>query len=843
MGLLDRWRRARAGQAAVAAVAADGADGAATDDGRLYAEAMALARGGRFGDALRRIDGDEAGEAGELHALFARGSVLLEWGRVPEAIVHLQAAEAGGFRGPFVDLALGWAFLRSGDVVRAETCMRRVIAAEHEPAQARFALGIALYAQQRFAEAEDAFAGVLERDPGHVDSLVRMGNCRLERRDPAGAEAAFREALAVDGGSAAAWGDLSVALHRQDRHADAIAASQMATDLEDAAGAPGESFVNLAVGLADDGKLDAALAVYEKYLPSRGFPNGYYGYGLALLTAGRLAEGWRYAEFRWLIEPMVAKRISSIRPLWAGQSLAGKTLLLRAEQGIGDTIQFLRYAPALNTLGATVLLKVQEGFEAFARGFPGVDRVLDAAPVPVEFDYYVHPMSLPGVFGTDLATVPAPIPYLAPEPERVARWTQRIAHGNGLRVGLVWAGNPTHLRDRFRSLALAQLAPLASVPGVRFFALQKGSGEREAAAPPAGFAIDNLGPELGDFLDTAAVIASLDLVISVDTSVAHLAGALGRPIWTLLPRPADWRWLQDGETSPWYPTMRLYRQRTRGDWAEVIARVRDDLLRAAREPAEFARMHAPADAAGVAAPLLPPPCGSAPPAGFAGVAETRFGILQYVPDDADTGTAVVYYGEVQQRAVDLLARLLRPGATIVEAGAGIGAHVLALSRIVGPEGRLFLYEPAPRVRQFLQQNIAANRVRNAVLMRANLGSHPDPAQAMETVDDLALTGLALLKTAEAANAMAILGGAEQTLWRLRPMLYLAVRDHAAIAGLAAKVEGFGYRRWRVATPLFNPENFNRRPDDAFDGRTALALLAIPEEFAAEIDLAWCVELP
>ena len=836
MSLLGRWRGARAGGGVAAA------DDAAADDGRLLAEAMALARGGRFGDALRRIDDDGAGKAGQAHALFARGSVLLEWGRVAEALAHLQAAEAKGPRGAVLDLTLGWAFLRGGDGVRAEACLRRVVAAQHEPVQAHFALGLALHAQQRLVDAEAAFEFVLAREPEHVDSLIRVGNCRLERQDAVGAEEAFRRAIAADRRCAAAYNDLSVALHRQERHADAIVASQTAAGLEDAAGIPGECFVNLAVGLADDGKVTEALAVYEKHLPSRGLPNGYYGYGLALLTAGRLAEGWRYAEFRWLIEPLVAKRFAAGRPVWAGQDLAGKTLLLRAEQGIGDTIQFLRYAPALKALGATVLLKVQEGFEAFARGFPGVDRVLDAAPGTVEFDYYVHPMSLPGVFGTDLATVPAPASYLAAEPERVAQWTRRVGPGPSLRVGLVWAGNPTHLRDRFRSLALAQLAPLAGVPGVRFFSLQKGQGAQDAAKPPAGFALDDLGPELADFRDTAAAIAALDLVISVDTSVAHLAGALGRPVWMLVPRPADWRWLEEGESSPWYPTMRLFRQRTRDDWADVIERVRDALLRASRAPAGLLPARSPAGAEALAAPALPAPGAPGPRAGFAAVAETRYGILQYVPDEPGTGTAVGRYGEVQQRVVDLLAELLRPGATIAEAGSGIGAHALALSRIVGADGRLFLYEAAPRARQILQRNLAANRVRNALLMRAGLGRSAQPEGPLETVDDLALPALHLLKIAEDADAAGIVAGAEHTIWRLRPTIFAAARDEATVTGLAAQVEGFGYRRWRVETPLFNPDNFNRRTDDAFGGRTALALLAIPEEAAVEIAAAACVEL-
>ena len=833
MGILDRLRAPRAGKAETPR------DESGENQRRsALSEADELARAGRFGDALRRVDDAQRNDADDPDVLFVRGSILLQWGRLQEAIAHLAKAEAKGARGPDLDLQLGLALLQRGSAAEAEARIRRVIDARAESMEAHYALGIALHAQGRVHEATDEFERLLAREPRHVDTLIRLGNCRLEEDDPVRAEAAFRRAIAVESHCAAAWSDLSVALHRQDRNGEGIDASATATLLDGTTNAHGSSFINLAKGLADDGRLAEALAVYEEWLPVRPYPSAHYDYGLALLTAGRLAEGWPHAEFRWMDEPLLSKRIASNRPAWSGECLAGKTLLLRAEQGIGDTIQFLRYAPALKALGATVLLKVQEGFEPFARGFPGIDRVLDAGPTPVEFDYYVHPMSLPGVFGTDLATVPAPVPYLTPDPDRVARWRARIGPSDELKVGLVWAGNPAHLRDRFRSLPLAQLAPLAGVPGVRFFALQKGSGERDAAAPPAGFLLENLGPELADFQDTAAALGELDLVVCVDTSVAHLAGALGRPVWVLLPRPADWRWLADDECSPWYPTMRLFRQRARGDWAEVIGRVRDALAVVASEPER--RNHE--NVATTGAPLsMPRP--SRTRSGFCAVAETRLGIMQYAPDEPDTGVAIGHYGEVLQRELDLIAQLLRPGATVVEAGSGVGAHALALSRIAGSGGRLFLYESAPRTRQILQQNLAANRVANAILMRGALGSHSSPDVAMETVDDLHLPALALLKIAGRESGVDVVGGAEQTLWRLRPMIFSAVRDDAALAELSGQVEPFGYRRWRVETPMYNPKNFNLRDDDAFGGRTALALLAIPEEVVAEIDAATCVELP
>jgi FkbM family methyltransferase len=353
----------------------------------------------------------------------------------------------------------------------------------------------------------------------------------------------------------------------------------------------------------------------------------------------------------------------------------------------------------------------------------------------------------------------------------------------------------------------------------------------------------------------------VDLVLCVDTAVAHLAGALGKPVWLMLPRPADFRWMEGREDSPWYPTMRLFRQSRRDHWEEVVERVKAALQERLRGEIAAPLPHA-------AAPRLmarPPavvrpgiPAGHRP--GFSAVAETRVGILQYLPDEAWVGESLGWYGEYLQPQVDLLTRLIRPGATVLEADAGIGAHAVFLGKALGAAGHLFLYEPHPVVQRILQQNLGANRVMNVTLMRRALGrpgagaeatsggaelaaaAGPSSPVVTETLDELQLERLDWLKINDSAHAHEVLDGATDTLWRLRPLLFLAAADEPALTELARRAQAFSYRCWRMETALFNPDNFNRRDTDIFSGRTTLALLAIPEEIDVDIALDECVEL-
>ncbi len=339
---------------------------------------------------------------------------------------------------------------------------------------------------------------------------------------------------------------------------------------------------NIGVLHYDQADVPRAMEAYERTLtldPTHA--SAHMNRGMARLLSGDFG-GWADYEWRWRVASVPPSPGGTERPFWAGAPLDGTTILLSGEQGIGDTLQFLRYVPMVAARGGRVILHVKPALRRLLTGFEGVETlVCEGDPLP-PFDTHCPLLSLPLAFGTELATVPATVPYLRPPEDLAAAWRQRFADpglGRALKVGLVWAGWQGHRRDRARSVPLALFEPLAAVTGVRFFALQKGPAAGQTSIAPRGLALRDLAPQLDDLADTAAAIAALDLVITVDTSLAHLAGALGKPVWILLSRGPDWRWLLDREDSPWYPTARLFRQADADDWEPVLARVAGELRR------------------------------------------------------------------------------------------------------------------------------------------------------------------------------------------------------------------------------------------------------------------------
>jgi len=304
-----------------------------------------------------------------------------------------------------------------------------------------------------------------------------------------------------------------------------------------------------------------------------------------LLITGRFEEGWEEHEWRWRMRQSSMVERTFPVPLWGGEPIAGRTILLHAEQGLGDTLQFCRYAPLIEP-GARVIVEVQAPLARLVSRMPGIAQVVVRGQALPPFDLHCPLLSLPRAFGTTLATVPGK-PYLAADPADSASWRERLAALPGLKVGLVWAGEPREnwpklaAIDARRSMALKTLAQLGDAAGVSFISLQKGKPAAQATDPPAGMSLVDHTAELKDFADTAALIENLDLVICVDTSVAHLAGGMGKPVWLLNRFDTCWRWLLDRDDSPWYPTLRQFRQPSPGDWLAVVARVRDALQRLA----------------------------------------------------------------------------------------------------------------------------------------------------------------------------------------------------------------------------------------------------------------------
>jgi len=325
----------------------------------------------------------------------------------------------------------------------------------------------------------------------------------------------------------------------------------------------------LAQVLRAQGKIEACCQLQIKLVELRP-GNLVFRFDLAetLLLLGQFERGWREYKYRYSLPATIEMERKIQRPRWAGQRLEGKTILIHDEQGFGDTFQFLRLLRNVREYGGRIILQVHPALQPFAARLGWHDLLLTRGELPPAFDLHCELMSLPDVLGLRLDDLPGPIPYLAPDPVFLQKWQSRLAGLPRPIIALAWAGTPTHPNDRNRSVRLDQLAPIGAAKA-SLISVQKGPAIAQAAAAP--FNLLNLDTEISSFDDTAAILSVADLLISVDSSPVHLAGALGRPVWTLLPLVPDWRWLMHREDTPWYPSMRLFRQTRRGDWGTVIA--------------------------------------------------------------------------------------------------------------------------------------------------------------------------------------------------------------------------------------------------------------------------------
>lgn len=825
-----------------AAVPSGVAAATASSDAGVGAEAGRLRGEGRYGAALRVLRSLDLDSVAEADRRLEEARVLSQWGRHREAAAAGCTAVESGLRDARAVGEVSSMCLRAGDAPRALALADEARARSPDDRTLDRHRAAALQANGRLDEALQLYGALIEADPQDVDALLAMADCHAHRGELVSARACLLRAVDSAPDAAPAWAQLAAIDAVEGRFDEAFRAFARARDAS-RDGAAGGAFANHAVALFRCGRWDECRALLEDSLPRRPDLNGHMQLGPTLLAHGEFGEGWRQYEFRWLNGQFATDRPAWVRPHWDGQDLRGKTIVVVPEQGIGDFLQFSRYLPMLRERGARVVLQPSDATKALAARLPGIDVLLDEGDAFPPHDYFAFLLSLPRAFGTRLDTIPPCAPALAPRPEFAAKWNSRLGPHDRPRVGVVWAGRPEHARDRQRSIALPLLVPLLDVPGVRFIGLQKGPAVVQAEGVPERVEWINLGPELDDLDDAAAVIAELDLVVTVDTALAHLGGIMGKPVWMLVADPPDFRWLVDGEDTPWYPTLRLFRQAAPGDWSAPVARLADDVRRWAVSYASSASSSQPLPAPGPA----PERRSRAVPTEthvphLTRALPTRCGFLQYDPDEPLVGRSIEHYGEWLNDRCALAVALAPAGGVVVEAGPGVGAHAIPLAQKLGPAGHLLLLEPRPAIRQVLAQNLAANRIANATLLERGLAG-PDAASAdADTVDDLSLDRVDGLKVNEGADAAAIVEGAQETLWRCRPWLVLAVDGDAALDGLAARVREFGYRAFRMETACFAPSNFNRREDDVFGGRRAHALVALPEEVDLREPLPGCVEL-
>jgi tetratricopeptide (TPR) repeat protein len=532
---------------------------------------VVLARLGRPAEAAASYRRAIALQPAHAGAHLNLGTLLRDAGRVEEALASYRRAAALAPRLVEAQLNLGALLCQAGRPAEAVPHLRQAAVLRPDDAMVLQRLGDALRTAGQLTEASEVYqrALALRPDSPEVRNSLAVALAGLGRLDEAAEQC--RLAIAAAPEQAVPHDNLGAILTAQGEFAAAIDCHRRALALQ-----PGlvAAHNNLGNALRDSGRLEEAVASFQRaldYQPDHAA--AHVGLALTYLLQGDLARGFAEFEWRWRWPEYTPAPLTFAEPPWDGGDLAGRTILLHAEQGFGDTLQFVRYVPRLAARGGRVVLVAQPALAPLLARLSGVARLLGEEELVPPFDVHAPLLSLPHLFGTTLATVPAEVPYLTADPVRQTAWAERLRGDGRLRVGLVWAGNPGHKKDRWRSLPLAALAPLAGSAGVTFYSLQKGPAAEQAGSPPPGLVLRDLGPELTDFGETAAVVANLDLIITVDTAVAHLAGALGRPVWLLLSAAPDWRWQRTGERSPWYPTMRLFRQEELGVWRPVVARV------------------------------------------------------------------------------------------------------------------------------------------------------------------------------------------------------------------------------------------------------------------------------
>jgi len=574
---------------------------------------IVLAQRGLLAEAIAAQRAAIGYDAGFAPAWCNLGNALLASGQHAPAQAALRQALALQPNDATLWFNLANALLQDGQPAAAAEAYAEATRLRPDFALAWFGRGSALSRLANHAGAQTAFATAIACRPDLAEAHLGLGNAALACGDAAAATAAFEAALAIRPEFAEAWCNLGVAQYAAGDFAAAIASAQRAIGLQ-----PGyaDALSNLGNALLLTGAFAPAIDAYRAAILARptfaaAYANlgaalrdsremaaseqalrhalhlapesaeAHFNLALTLLSRGAYAEGWAEHEWRWALPTMPRRGFR--QPQWRGETMQGQRILLHAEQGLGDTLQFIRYAPLVAARGGRVILDVPEPLQRLLATMPGVSAMAASDEALPAFDLHCPMMSLPHAFATRLETIPAPVaPQIAPALAQL--WRERVlacAAPGKLRVGLVWAGSPrpgearAHYADRRRSLPLAAFAPFAGLPGLALYSLQHGVAAKAPALP--GLGLIDLMHGVVDFADTAALLGALDLVIAVDTSVAHLAATLGKPVWLLSRFDACWRWLDARDDTPWYPTMRLYRQPEPGAWAPVLARLTDDL--------------------------------------------------------------------------------------------------------------------------------------------------------------------------------------------------------------------------------------------------------------------------
>ncbi len=776
---------------------------------------------------------------------------------------------------PTIDEALqiGWKRHQAGDVRGAEHVYRQVLDVAPNNENAWCFLGMACHDQARYQDAVAAYDRALGIRENFPIALSNLGNTlrQLGRVDEA--IASCLKALEYKPDYATAYNNLGVAYVAKGELEQAKLTFERSLELM-----PGGALAhaNLGAALVRQGDFAAGTAQSEAALKiDPKYAEAHKNLAIVWLLMGDFERGWPKYEWRWQCPGSSLPPLK--QPRWDGASLDGKAILLVAEQGLGDTLQFVRYAQRLQNEGGRVFVAAQKPLLSILNSCPGIDELVALGGPYPEFDTWAPLLSVPGLRNTTLASIPAEVPYLSPDPGLVAKWAQRLAEFPGFRIGIAWQGSPDFHADQQRSVLLERFAPLAKVPGVRLMSLQKGVGREQVAELPDDFEVIDFGDELdadaGAFMDTAAILENLDLCISTDTSIPHLAGAMGAETWLALSLSPDWRWLLDRDDSPWYPSMRLFRQRTFGDWGEVFERMavalreRVDAWQAGAAeriadvpPAEAADLHS----ASSSQPSQGPPAGEAAPlldAGMNQLRACRHGAMLFNTNDVYIGRSLQHYGEFSEGESEMFASLVHDGDTVVEAGANIGAHTVRLAQLVGETGRVHAFEPQRVVFQNLCANVALNGLVNVFTHQKavadevgelvvpaldygrennfgglGLGQYSEGERVpVETIDGLELPHCHLIKIDVEGMECQVIRGARRTIERHRPALYVENDRAEHSAELIGLIMQLGYRLYWHLPKMFRADNFFSNRTNIFGQIVSVNMVCVDADSRSTFD--------
>lgn len=560
---------------------------------QTLADAVAMHQAGRLDEAERMYRAVLEEDPLQVDALHLLGLVAQRRGRSAEAVELISRALQQRPNYAEAHYNLGLVYRECGQLEAALACFERAVALRPRYAEACYNLGNTLKDLGRLDEAVAAYRRALRVRPQFGKALNNLANTLREQGRLEEAVVAYRQAIECDPGYAKAYHNLGLTLRRLGRFDEALAALERAVALDggfaEAHNARGTTLQALA-------RFDEALEAYERALAcDPQFADAHFNRACAWLRQGDYERGWAEYEWRFKCKVFAAPPLSGTT--WDGSPQPDRTLLVYCEQGLGDTLQCVRYLPLVRERVGRVILACQPALVPLLRTSGLCEHVAALGSAVPPFDLHAALLSLPYLFRTTLQNLPAPRRYLQADAALAAQWRERLTAEPALRVGLCWQGNKAQEFDRLRSFALRELTPVAAVPGVRLISLQKGEGSEQLASVLGRWNILDPGPDFdttsGPFMDTAAVIEQLNLVISCDTAVAHLAGALGVPVWVALPQSADYRWMLDREDSPWYPSMKLYRQTRPGCWQDVFERMAGDLQRLVEAATPVKRQAAP----------------------------------------------------------------------------------------------------------------------------------------------------------------------------------------------------------------------------------------------------------